>query len=66
MIELQGFVIDVMVRLGDCEIRDWERFGQLSAATQERILQALESGMAPRELYPLLLKLKETGALICT
>jgi len=55
-----------MVRLGDCEIRDWERFGQLSPTNQERVLQALESGMAPRELYPLLLKLKETGALICT
>ncbi len=66
VIELQGFVIDVMVRLGDCEIRDWERFGQLSPTNQERVLQALESGMAPRELYPLLLKLKETGALICT
>jgi len=66
VIESQGFAIDVVVRLGDCEIRDWERFGQLSPMNQERVLQALESGVAPRELYPLLLKLKETGALICT
>jgi hypothetical protein len=55
-----------LVRLGDCEIRDWERFGQLSSTNQERVLQALESGLAPREIYPLLLKLKEMGALICT
>jgi hypothetical protein len=61
-----GFAIDLVVRLGDCEIRDWERFGQLSSTNQERVLQALESGLAPRELYPLLLKLKEVGALICT
>jgi hypothetical protein len=61
-----GFGFDLVVRLGDCEIRDWERFGQLSSTNQERVLQALESGLAPRELYPLLLKLKEVGALICT
>jgi hypothetical protein len=61
-----GFAFDLVVRLGDCEIRDWERFGQLSSTNQERVLQALESGLAPRELYPLLLKLKEMGALICT
>lgn len=61
-----GFTIDLVVRLGDCEIRDWERFGQLSSTNQERVLQALESGLAPREIYPLLLKLKEMGALICT
>ena len=61
-----GFAFDLVVRLGDCEIRDWERFGQLSSTNQERVLQALESGLAPREIYPLLLKLKEMGALICT
>jgi len=61
-----GFAFDLVVRLGDCEIRDWERLGRLSSTNQERILQALESGLAPRELYPLLLKLKEMGALICT
>jgi len=61
-----GFGFDLVVRLGDCEIRDWERFGQLSSTNQERVLQALESGLAPREIYPLLLKLKEVGALICT
>ncbi len=61
-----GFAFDLVVRLGDCEIRDWERFGQLSSTNQGKILQALESGLAPRELYPLLLKLKEVGALICT
>ena len=61
-----GFALDVVVRLGDCEIRDWERIGRLSSTNQEKILQALESGLAPREIYPLLLKLKEMGALICT
>jgi Zn-finger nucleic acid-binding protein len=61
-----GFAIDLVVRLGDCEIRDWERIGRLSSTNQEKILQALESGMAPREIYPLLLKLKEMSALICT
>jgi hypothetical protein len=65
-IDPSGFTIDLVVRLGDCEIRDWERFGQLSSTNQERVLQALESGLAPREIYPLLLKLKEMGALICT
>jgi len=65
-IEPGSFGFDLVVRLGDCEIRDWERFGQLSSTNQERVLQALESGLAPRELYPLLLKLKEMGALICT
>jgi len=65
-IDPSGFAIDLVVRLGDCEIRDWERFGQLSSTNQERVLQALESGLAPREIYPLLLKLKEMGALICT
>jgi hypothetical protein len=60
------FGFDLVVRLGDCEIRDWERFSQLSSTNQERILQALESGLAPREIYPMLLKLKEMGALICT
>jgi len=65
-IDPSDFTIDLVVRLGDCEIRDWERFGQLSSTNQERVLQALESGLAPRELYPLLLKLKEMGALICT
>jgi hypothetical protein len=65
-IDSSSFAIDLVVRLGDCEIRDWERFGQLSSTNQERVLQALESGLAPREIYPLLLKLKEMGALICT
>ncbi len=65
-IDPSGFTVDLVVRLGDCEIRDWERFGQLSSTNQERVLQALESGLAPREIYPLLLKLKEMGALICT
>ena len=65
-IEPGNFGFDLVVRLGDCEIRDWERFGQLSSTNQERVLQALESGLAPREIYPLLLKLKEMGALICT
>jgi hypothetical protein len=65
-IEPGSFGFDLVVRLGDCEIRDWERFGQLSSTNQERVLQALESGLAPREIYPLLLKLKEVGALICT
>jgi len=65
-IDPSGFAFDLVVRLGDCEIRDWERFGQLSSTNQERVLQALESGLAPREIYPLLLKLKEMGALICT
>jgi hypothetical protein len=65
-IEPGSFGFDLVVRLGDCEIRDWERFGQLSSTNQERVLQALESGLAPREIYPLLLKLKEMGALICT
>ena len=32
---------EFVVRLGDCEIRDWERFGQLSSTNQERVLQAL-------------------------
>jgi Zn-finger nucleic acid-binding protein len=66
LIDPGSFDIDLVVRLGDCEIRDWERFGQLSSTNQEKILQAMESGMAPREIYPLLLKLKEMSALICT
>ncbi len=66
LIDPGRFAIDLVVRLGDCEIRDWERIGQLSSTNQERVLQALESGLAPREIYPLLLKLKEVGALICT
>ncbi|AAL62616.1 P. aerophilum family 562 protein [Pyrobaculum aerophilum str. IM2] len=55
-----------VVKLLDCEIRDWERIAVLSPTAQQMVLQALESGTAPKELYPLLLKLKDAGALICT
>ncbi|ACB40772.1 hypothetical protein [Pyrobaculum neutrophilum] len=55
-----------VVKLGDCEVRDWDRLAALSPTTQQMVLQALESGRAPRELYPVLLKLREVGALICT
>lgn len=54
------------VRLLDCEVRDWERLGALSSTAQQKVLQALESGRAQLDLYPLLLKLKEYGVLICT
>ena len=68
-----GFVVEVgpgelavEVRLYDCEVRDWERIGALSTAVQQRVLQAVESGRAPKELWPLLVKLRDSGALICT
>ncbi|ABL88549.1 hypothetical protein Pisl_1389 [Pyrobaculum islandicum DSM 4184] len=57
---------DSVVKLGDCEIRDWDRVATLSPTVQQMVLQALESGRAPKELYPILLKLREIGALVCT
>ncbi|AET33891.1 hypothetical protein [Pyrobaculum ferrireducens] len=53
------------VVLQDCEIRDWERIGMLSNAVQDLLLKALESGRAPRELLPIIAKLRDVGALIC-
>ena len=47
-----GFGFDLVVRLGDCEIRDWERFGQLSSTNQERVLQALERAWRPASFIP--------------
>ncbi|MCY0890297.1 MAG: hypothetical protein OWQ51_04855 [Pyrobaculum arsenaticum] len=54
------------VKLRDCEVRDWERIGALSTTVQQMVLQALESGRAPKGLWPLLVKLRDVGALICT
>lgn len=50
----------------DCEIRDWERFGLLPAATQQAILEAIQGGRVPRELIPLMTRLREAGIVICT
>jgi len=54
------------VRLFDCEVRDWDRIAVLSGKAQQMVLQAVESGRAPKELLPLLVKLRDVGALICT
>ena len=54
------------VRLFDCEVRDWDRIAALSGKAQQMVLQAVESERAPRELLPLLVKLRDVGALVCT
>lgn len=41
-----------VVKLLDCEIRDWERIAVLSPTAQQMVLQALESGTAPKSSTP--------------
>jgi hypothetical protein len=50
----------------DCEIRDWERFGLLPQATQQTLLEVIQSGKVPNELQPLMRRLKEAGIVVCT
>lgn len=50
----------------DCEIRDWERFGLLPQATQQAVLEAIQSGRVPSDLQTLMRRLKETGIVVCT
>ncbi|ACB40407.1 hypothetical protein [Pyrobaculum neutrophilum] len=50
----------------DCEIRDWERFGLLPQTIQHAVLEAIQSGRIPRELRPLMTRLKDAGVVVCT
>jgi len=50
----------------DCEIRDWERFGLLPQATQQAVLEVIQSGKVPNELQTLMRRLKEAGIVVCT
>jgi len=50
----------------DCEIRDWEKFGALPQSTQKAVLEAIQSGKVPKDLLPLMKRLKEVGVVICT
>ncbi|MFB6491117.1 MAG: hypothetical protein TU35_007760 [Thermoproteus sp. AZ2] len=51
----------------DCEVRDFEAFSTLvPPSLQQAVLDAIQSGSAPRELMPLLNRLKAAGVLVCT
>lgn len=51
----------------DCEVRDFETFSALvPPSLQQAVLDAIRSGSAPRELLPLLNRLKAAGVLVCT
>lgn len=50
----------------DCEVRDWERFGLLPTTTQETVLEAIQGGRIPRELLPLMTRLRNYGVVVCT
>ncbi len=50
----------------DCEIRDWEKFGLLPQATQQAVLEVIQSGKVPNELQPLMRRLKKAGIVVCT
>jgi len=65
-----GHIFTVSVPNGDsvldCEIRDWERFGLLPQATQQAVLEVIQSGKVPNELQTLMRRLKEAGIVVCT
>jgi len=50
----------------DCEIKDWEKFGALPQSTQKAVLEVIQSGKVPKDLLPLMKRLKDTGVVICT
>jgi len=55
-----------VVKLLDCEIRDWERFSLLPQSTQQAVLEVIQSGKVPPDLQTLMRRLKEAGVVVCT
>ena len=54
------------VLVGDCEVRDFERFSLLTGTVQQLILTSIEAGEGPGFLYPLFLRLRDFGVLVCS
>jgi len=54
------------VEVVDCEIRDWERFALLPLSTQNTILEVIQSGRIPKDLLPLMTRLRDAGIVVCT
>ncbi|MFN3805266.1 MAG: hypothetical protein ACK4SY_09435 [Pyrobaculum sp.] len=53
------------VAVSDCEIRDFERFSLLTHTVQTEVLSAVETGRGPSALYPIFVKLRDFGVLVC-
>jgi len=52
--------------IGDCEIRNLEAFSVLTTPLQKMVLTAIEAGEGPAYLYPIFLRLRDYGVLICS
>jgi len=57
--------VKLELRLDNCEIRDLERFSLLPSSIQQLLLTAVESGVGPPTLYPLMVKLRDAGVVVC-
>ncbi|MEZ0319687.1 MAG: hypothetical protein ABWK05_06835 [Pyrobaculum sp.] len=54
------------LRVGDCEVRDFERFSLMPHTVQDLVMAVVEGGRGPPYLYPLFLILKDAGVLTCS
>lgn len=53
------------VKLGDCEVRDFERLALLPPFVQQLVLTSIEAGEAEGRLLPILSRLRDYGVVIC-
>lgn len=54
------------LRVGDCEVRDFDKFSLMPHAVQEMVIAVVEGGKGPPYLYPLFLVLRDAGVLACS
>ena len=53
------------VKLGDCEVRGFERLATLPPYVQHLVLASIEAGEAEGQLLPVLSRLRDYGVVVC-